>query len=182
VVATKTFASALLKEGRYTQAFPEFGVERRGAPVVAYARIGDPGQTVNLRCKIYEPDHVVVLDPTLLSAVDVTAGLREGGWVIINTTQKTEDLGLPDRFKVITIDARAVALKHKIGSRVAPIVNTAILGAVAGITGLVGIDALVESIKEEVPIHQDRNAAAAREMYEIAKKRREEYDKRTARS
>jgi 2-oxoacid:acceptor oxidoreductase gamma subunit (pyruvate/2-ketoisovalerate family) len=184
VVATKILASSLLKEGRYTQAFPEFGVERRGAPVVAFARIGDPGQIVNLRCKIYEPDHVVVLDPTLLTAVDVTAGLREGGWVIINTVQEPEELDLAskEKYRIVTLDARAVAVKHRIGSRVAPIVNTAILGAIAAVTELVGIDSVVESIMEEAPIHPERNAGAAKEMFEIAKERLQANEKTTARS
>ncbi|MCK4231645.1 2-oxoacid:acceptor oxidoreductase family protein, partial [candidate division WOR-3 bacterium] len=77
VVASKVLAFAVAREGRFVQTFPEYGVERRGAPVVAFTRIDD--QKIYIRSKIYEPDHLLVLDPTLIGAIDVTEGLKPGG-------------------------------------------------------------------------------------------------------
>jgi pyruvate ferredoxin oxidoreductase gamma subunit/2-oxoisovalerate ferredoxin oxidoreductase gamma subunit len=86
VIAGKILASAVHKDGKYCQSFPAFGVERRGAPVTAFTRIDD--HYVNLRCEIYEPDHLVVLDPTLMEAVDITAGLKEGGIIVVNSERR----------------------------------------------------------------------------------------------
>jgi len=169
VVASKALANAVFKEGKYVQSFPEFGVERRGAPVTAFARIADKGEKrIDLRCKIYEPDHVVILDPTLISAVDITQGLKDNGWIIINTDRAPSDFKFPAKFKVSTIDANTIANKYRLGSKMAPIVNTVILGAFSKITGIVGIDAILEAIKEEVPIKADENVQAAKEAYETA--------------
>jgi 2-oxoacid:acceptor oxidoreductase gamma subunit (pyruvate/2-ketoisovalerate family) len=167
VVASEALAKALAREEKWVQTFPEYGVERRGAPVTAFTRISKG--RIYLRCKIYEPDHVVILDPTLIDAVDVTAGLKDGGYIIVNTTKKPSELKFPAKYKVRTIDATGIALKHGLGSQAAPIVNTAILGAFSKITGLVGIEALVEAIKEKAPIKKEENMQAAREAYEEAK-------------
>lgn len=170
VVASKALANAVFKEGKYVQSFPEFGVERRGAPVTAFTRIADKAEKIYLRCKIYEPDHVVILDPTLISAVDITQGLKNKGWIIINTDKKPEDFKFPDKFKVATIDANSIALKYRLGNKMAPIVNTVILGAFSKITGIVGIDAILDAIKEEIPVKQEANVQAAREAYDVASK------------
>ena len=83
VVASEILATALFHEDKAVQAFPAFGVERRGAPVAAFLRCDDT--PIRLRCQIYQPDQVIVLDPTLLSAVDVTAGLKNDGSILINS-------------------------------------------------------------------------------------------------
>ncbi len=85
VVACKLLASAIYKEGKFAQSFPAFGVERRGAPVMAYTRIDD--KPIHLRTEIYEPNHLIVLDENLLLTVDVTAGLKDGGTIVINSTK-----------------------------------------------------------------------------------------------
>lgn len=85
VIASKILASALFKEGKYAQSFPAFGAERRGAPVMAFTRFDK--KTITRRSMVYEPDHVVVLDEPILEVVDVTAGLKENGWILINTPQ-----------------------------------------------------------------------------------------------
>ncbi len=169
VVASKLLADAVFKEGKHVQVFPEFGVERRGAPVAAFARIDT--QPINLRCKVYEPDCVVVLDPTLLASIDVTAGLKEGGLVLINSDKLPQDFNIDKKFTVETVDATSIAVKHHLGSRATPIVNTAIVGAFAKISGLVKIESVLEAVKEEVPVKPDENAAAASEAYDIAKAR-----------
>ncbi len=165
VVACKILASAFFKEGKFAQSFPAFGVERRGAPVQAFIRVDD--KPIHLRTEIYEPDLLVVLDPTLLQTVDVTAGLKPGGKILINTALPVEQFNLPDKFEIKTIDASHIAVKHQLGSRSHPIVNTAILGAFAKFTNLIGIDAILETIRESVPVKPDENAAAAREAYEL---------------
>jgi 2-oxoacid:acceptor oxidoreductase gamma subunit (pyruvate/2-ketoisovalerate family) len=163
VIASKVLADAVFREGRYVQSFPSFGVERRGAPVAAFTRIDET--PVRLRCQIYNPDHVMVLDPSLMQVVDVTAGLKPGGWVLINSEQPPKAFKLPTEFRVATVDANAIAVKYRLGSRTAPIVNTAILGAFAHITGIVSLDAVSKAVREAVPSKKDDNVAATGEAY-----------------
>lgn len=164
VVASNVLAVACFLEGKHVQAFPSFGVERRGAPVEAYARIDD--RKILLRTNVYSPDHVVVLDPTLVEIAGVTRGLQPGGTLLINTEKSPSTLAAFASFRVFTVDAGRIALRHRLGSRTHPIVNTAILGAFARATGLVSADAVCEAIRSEVPAHPEENVAAAREAYE----------------
>ncbi len=164
VIASKVLAAAVFQEGKYVQSFPAFGVERRGAPVMAFTRLD--GHPIRIRCQIYEPDHIIVLDPTLLEAVDVTAGLKDGGWILINSDLDPSAFRLPDRYRVVTVDANSVAIKYHLGPKSAPIVNTAILGAFSRVTGLVGLEALCEAVRDAVPINPDGNVAATREAFE----------------
>jgi 2-oxoacid:acceptor oxidoreductase gamma subunit (pyruvate/2-ketoisovalerate family) len=164
VIASKVLADAVFREGRYVQSFPSFGVERRGAPVAAFTRIDEA--PVRLRCQIYAPDHVMVLDPSLMQVVDVTAGLKPGGWVLINSEQPASAFNLPAEFRVATVDANAIAIKYRLGPRTAPIVNTAILGAFSRITGIVSLEATCKAVHEAVPSKKDDNVAATREAYD----------------
>ena len=164
VVASKLLASAFFKEGKWVQSFPAFGVERRGAPVMAFLRINN--ERIKLRISIYQPDHIVVLDPTLIEVVDVTGGLKPEGWVLINSDRHPGEFKDFSSFRVATIDASRIAVKHRLGSRTQPIVNTAILGAFSRTTGLVSIEAVVESIKESAPVKKEANVQAALEAYE----------------
>jgi 2-oxoacid:acceptor oxidoreductase gamma subunit (pyruvate/2-ketoisovalerate family) len=166
VIASKVLAVALFREGRWVQSFPAFGVERRGAPVTAFLRLDD--EPVRLRCEIREPDDLIVLDPTLVDAIDVTAGLKEGGGILINTDRPPSAYPhLTDRFNVGTVDASRVATARGIGSKSQPIVNTSILGAFATWSGLVSLDSVCAAIDEEVPSRTEDNKAAAREAAEI---------------
>lgn len=165
VVASKLLAEALFKEGWHVQAFPWFAAERTGAPVAAFLRADE--RRITAHYQVYEPDHVVVLDPTLLRTVDVTAGLHRGGWILVNTASRPEDLRLPDDFGVGTCDATAIALEHGLGTRATPIVNTAIAGAFAALTRLVAIGSVVEAIPDFVPVKPDANQAAARAAYDM---------------
>ena len=164
VIASKVLATAVFLEGRFVQSFPSFGVERRGAPVTAYTRIDD--SPIRLRCQIYEPDHLIMLDPTLIQAIDVTVGLKPGGWIVVNTSRPAQTLALPQRFRVATVDAGAIAARHRLGPASAPIVNTAILGAFARVTGLVGIEALRGAVRDVVPVKKEANVAALEEAYD----------------
>lgn len=163
VIASKLLGSAFFKEGRFVQSFPTFGVERRGAPVAAYVRVDE--KQILVRSQIYEPDQVVVLDPTLIEAVDVTQGLKAGGWILINSTRDPGDFEKLNRFRVATVDASHIAVTHRLGSTSHPIVNTAILGAFARITGFVKLESVLLAIKEEVPISPDANTKAATEAF-----------------
>ena len=163
VVASNLLAMAAFREGKDVQAFPYFGVERRGAPVTAFTKIDD--KPVRIKSQIYEPDHVIVMDSSLLKAVDVTHGLKNGGVVLINTDKKPEAVN-GVKGKIATVDATTIAVKHGLGSKEAPIVNTAILGAFAKATGIVKIDSLVESILESAPAKKNENAEAAKEAFD----------------
>ena len=166
VVAGKLLAVAVFKEGRYVQSFPTFGVERRAAPVMAFVRIDD--RPIRIRTQIYNPDHIIILDQSLLQMLDVTQGLKPGATILINTEKKPTDFDFGPDFKVVTIDASSIAAKHGLGSVTQPIVNTSILGAIAKVLKVVKIESVVAAIEEDVPAKQEANAAAAKEAYEVA--------------
>lgn len=163
VVAAKILASALFKEGKYAQSFPSFGVERRGAPVLAFTRVDN--KPVRLRSAIYEPDHLIILDATLIKSTNVFSGLKKGGTILVNTSSPIGLFNFPEEYSATVVDAAGIAVKHNIGTKSMPIVNTSILGAFAKFTGIVGIEAIVEAIREGVPIMRDKNAEAAMEAY-----------------
>lgn len=165
VIASEILAAALFSEGKFVQAFPAFGIERRGAPVTAFLRMSST--PIRLRCQIETPDHVVILDPTLIPVVDVTSGLKKGGWIIVNTDHEPHEFSafLSEDWRVATVDASAIAVHHKLGAKTNPIVNTAILGAFAGVTGLVQLESVVTAIEEGVPVKPSQNREAAREAF-----------------
>jgi len=167
VVASKMLVTAAAKEGKKVQAFPVFGAERRGAPVAAFARLDD--RKIRIHCEVYEPDCVIVLDPVLYQTVNVTAGLKEDGLILLNSSAPPESYSFPGRYRVATVDAGGIAIKHRLGSRTEPIVNTAILGAFAKASGLIGMEALAETIREAISGKSGENEAAAREAYESVK-------------
>jgi 2-oxoacid:acceptor oxidoreductase gamma subunit (pyruvate/2-ketoisovalerate family) len=162
VIASKLLAVALFLEGREVQSFPMFGVERRGSPVTAFLRVDDV--PLRLRCEIQAPDELIVLDPSLIDATDITAGLKNGGRILINTDQAPEEFPqLLERAHVSTIDASGIAVRHGLGGKAQPIVNTAILGAYAADTGLITLDSMINAIREELPVKIEANIAAAKE-------------------
>ncbi|MBR2665576.1 MULTISPECIES: pyruvate synthase subunit PorC [Methanobrevibacter] len=158
VTAAEILAKAAFKDGKYVQAFPFFGVERRGAPVMAFTRIDD--KPIEMRYQIYNPDYVLVLDDGLLNVVDVFSGIKDNTEVIINTTE-FEGSG---EHKVHDIDATGIAL-DMLGRN---IVNTIILGYFAKKTQVVSIESLVEVIKETFPGKiGELNAEATQKAYEM---------------
>lgn len=162
VIASKLLATAFFLEGKSVQSFPAFGVERRGAPVAAFLRVSDG--PILLRCEVTEPDDLIVLDPTLIAAVDVTAGLKAGGGILINSERGPE--GYPElaaRFRVGTVSASVIAARYELGSKTQPIVNTAILGAFAVFSGLVSLESVCRAIVDEMSSRAEANVAAARE-------------------
>jgi len=165
VVASKILADAIAKEGNYVQAYPEFGVERRGAPVVAFLRVDD--KPIYDKSRIYTPDHIVVVEPTLVEAIDVTDGLKPGGTILVNTDKKPADFPQYKKFRVVTVDATAIAVKNKLGTLAAPIVNTAITGAVVKVFELAKLPSLQDSIREAIGIKTEDNVKAAGEAFEL---------------
>ena len=164
VTAAEILAIAAFYEGKYSQAFPSFGVERRGAPVTAFARISD--RFIRTRCQIYEPDYVIVQDSTLIGIVDVTKGLKDSGAIIVNTEKSPEELDLNTKAKVYTIDATKFALD--ILGR--PIVNTVMLGAFAGITKEFSLESLVKAVRKRLPAKiAEKNVKAVETAYELVK-------------
>ncbi len=164
VIASKILAVAMFAEKKWVQSFPKFGVERRGAPVEAFLRLDN--DKILIRSEVSHPDHVIILDQTLIEAVDVTSGLAEKGWIIINTPKKPEDFPAFKNFRVACVNASQIAAKHRLGARSAPIVNTAICGAFARSTGLVGLKSVCNAIKDEVPIKPEENAKAAQDAFD----------------
>ena len=146
--ASLLLADAAFNTGKYVQGFPEYGPERMGAPITAYNRISE--ERCPLHCNIYEPDYVVVVDATLLSAVDVTGGLKKDGGIVINSAKDPEELrayleGYEGR--VYTIDASKIAedeLKNRNLS------NTAMLGAVVKVSGVIPEDVFLKDMEESM--------------------------------
>ena len=166
VIGSEVLAHALFIEGKYVQAFPAFGVERRGAPVAAFCRVDD--KPIYLRNQIYQPDHVVVLDASLLQATGVTQGLKPNGTVLINGKLEPACYRniIGEDFQIFITDAGAIAVEHRLGSPANPIVNTAILGAFSRATGLVSIEAVEKAIDECVRLQKENNKKAARAAYQ----------------
>jgi pyruvate ferredoxin oxidoreductase gamma subunit len=161
VTAAQLIAISAFYNGKQCQAFPKFGVERRGAPVEAFCRIDDA--PINVRSQIYNPDIILVLDASLLEAVDVTAGLKKGGKIIINTNQPIKDKKYAD-FEIHCVDASKVALEiFK-----ANIVNTAIVGAFAKNTTLINMEGIKKAISErfegKAPVI-DQNMKAVEQVF-----------------
>jgi 2-oxoacid:acceptor oxidoreductase gamma subunit (pyruvate/2-ketoisovalerate family) len=165
VLASLVLARAAMLEGRSVQAFPEFGVERRGAPVTAFLRIAS--EPIHLRCRVERPDHVLVLDPALLERVDLAA--PTGGVLVANSALAPGTLGVPGGWRVATLDATRIARARRLGTGALPIVNAPMAGAFARATGLVGLPALLVAIREAVPSAPDENVAAATEAWELVR-------------
>jgi len=157
---------AALLDGKYVQAFPEFGPERRGAPVTGYTRISD--EPISIHSHIYNPNVVVIVDPTLLGAINVTAGLVEKGTIIANTEKSPKELKESlnaDKARVYTVNAMRIAL-DVLGR---PIYNTAMLGALVKAAPLVKLDSLNKVVLERFPgTVGEKNVAVIKRAYEEA--------------
>ncbi len=164
VVTTTLLAKAFFSAGFWVQSFPLFGIERRGAPVESYLRVDS--RQILVRTNVYRPNHVVVLDRTLLDAVDVSQGLRAGGWVLINAPAAPLGVERFSGFNLAFVDATRIALRHELGTRTYPIVNTAVIGAFANMLGMPPMEAIATAIEEEIPENSEKNILAARDAYE----------------
>jgi pyruvate ferredoxin oxidoreductase gamma subunit len=162
VTSAELLAKAAIDEGKYGQAFPAFGPERRGAPVVAFDRI-DPEKPIRVRAEIREPDVVIVLDPTLLTVVNVTSGLKSGGVLLINTSKDFAAIqkDFPGNWKLALVDASKIA-REVLG---VPIVNTTMLGAMLKVVDVVKMESLVEPVKERFDRLAEKNLNAMKRAF-----------------
>jgi len=167
VTAAEMLSIAAFREGRHAQAFPSFGSERMGAPVMAFCRIDD--KEIRVREPVLEPDALIVQDPTLLHQVEVFQGLQPEGYVLINSSRSIAALGLDDltrhcrRDHLLTVPASELAMKFV--GRAMP--NAALLGGLAAFCGLVTIDSIAAAVAEKFSgAVADANIAAARAAHE----------------
>jgi pyruvate ferredoxin oxidoreductase gamma subunit len=175
VTAAELLSIAAFLEGRHAQAFPSFGSERAGAPVVAFCRIDD--REIRTREPIVEPDALIVQDPTLLGQVPVFDGLRDDGFVVVNSGRQIENLDLP---RIVHKPGRWISvpgteLARKITGR--PVPNAALLGAFAAVTGVVSLDSVTTAILQRFrgPV-ATANATVARVAFDVARTEIEELE------
>jgi len=176
VTATEMLSVAAFEEGRHAQAFPSFGSERTGAPVVAFCRIDD--KEIRLREPIMEPDALIIQDPTLLHQIDVFAGLKPDGFVLLNTHHTFEAIGLGELVKsrradhLCTLPATEIALKH-IGR---PIPNVPLIAGFAALSGMFKLESVIQAINEKFSGKvAEGNIAAATDAYNLVKEQMKEH-------
>jgi pyruvate ferredoxin oxidoreductase gamma subunit len=165
VTSAELLAQAAISEGKYAQAFPSFGPERRGAPVLAFVRIS-ANKPIKVRAEITKPDVVVVLDPGLLKIVDFTSGLKKEGIVVINTIRSAEEIKkeLKIDSAIVTVNATKIA-RELLG---VPITNTTMVGAVLKATSAVKMESLFEPLKNRFGRLAEKNIAAMKRAYDEA--------------
>ena len=157
VTTAELIAIAAFKDGKFTQAVPNFGPERRGSPVEAYCRVAK--DFITLRTQVYDPDYVIVLDDSLPHVVDITRGLTKSGMILINSEERQKFGSFP----TYTLDASKIAMEV-LGR---PIVNTVMLGAFAKATKLISLKSLIEAIGERFEgAIRDKNIEAIKRAYE----------------
>ena len=168
VTAAEMLSLAAFDEGRHAQAFPSFGSERNGAPVVSFCRIDD--RPIRLREPVAAPDALIIQDPTLLHQVKVFDGFAKDGYLLINSKRSLTELGIAEYLAslppshVAVLPATELALKH-VGR---PVPNVPLLGAFAALGGLISLDAVQAAIREKFKgAVAQGNMDAAREAYEI---------------
>jgi pyruvate ferredoxin oxidoreductase gamma subunit len=168
VTGAEMLSIAAFQGGRHAQAFPSFGSERTGAPVVAFCRMDD--KEIRLREPIMEPDALIIQDPTLLHQVDVFSGLKKDGYILINTTKTFDQMGLGEFIKgfrsehLLTVPASELAMKHVRR----PVPNVPLLGAFAALCGLITLEAVHAAIQRKFSgTVAQGNMLAASEAYEV---------------
>jgi 2-oxoacid:acceptor oxidoreductase gamma subunit (pyruvate/2-ketoisovalerate family) len=165
VVASKILANAYFKEGLYVQAFPFFGMERKGAAVSAFVRL-DIVPIVE-RGEIKHPEAVIVLDSSLLPKVNVAEGAGPGALILLNCRDCENSIPAPVEgpFRVAGVDAIKIAVEYGLGSKTAPVINTVMVGAFARLAGNLALPNLLEAIEAGVPVDPKQNMAAAEAAY-----------------
>lgn len=170
VTAAEMLSIAAFESGKHAQAFPTFGSERTGAPVTSFCRID--GRPIRLREPVAEPDAVIIQDPTLLNQVKVFSGLRDDGYVLINTSRGLDELGLAEfaagfTGPLLAVPATEIAIQH-LGR---PLPNTALLGGFAALTGAVSLQSVARAVAQKFSGSvADRNLLAADVAYELVER------------
>jgi pyruvate ferredoxin oxidoreductase gamma subunit len=162
VTSAELLALAVINEGKYGQAFPSFGPERRGAPVIAFCRVDE--KQIKIRTYVDEPDLVLVLDPSILRIVNVTAGLKDDGILVANTKHKADEIReeLNLKCKLAVVDANRIA-REELGL---PITNTTMLGALLKAKAVVNPDSLIGPIKDRFGRIAEKNIKAFKRAFE----------------
>ena len=163
LVLAQFMAIAALEDGKYGQAFPFLGGggERRGKAIMAFCRLSD--KPIRIRCKVSSPDYVIVQDATILDEVDVFEGIKADGKVLINTEKSVSELGI-GKYTKQTFSSSAEELARKILGR--PIMNTALLGTFAGVTGELSLSAAVNAVMKKFPGNLgEKNVQLVEECY-----------------
>lgn len=180
VTAAEMLSVAAFAEGKFAQAFPSFGSERTGAPVVSFCRIDD--RPIRSREPVNKPDALIVQDVTLIHQVDVFAGLSSEGFVLFNTSKSLDELGLGEflgsfhRERLLTCPATELALEH-LGR---PLPNAVLLGGFAALTSRVTLEAIAVAINERFQgATAERNVAAATAAYQLVANEEEEFSRAT---
>jgi pyruvate ferredoxin oxidoreductase gamma subunit len=151
----------------YAQAFPSFGPERRGAPVLGFTRVDD--RPITDHSQVYACDYVVVLDETLMETVDVTKGLKDGGIILINTKSSPDRFPFKGNPRVVTVDASSIAMEEM----ATPIANTAMLGAFGAVNDLIGLDSILKAVDKGMPENlREKNKKAIERTYQLVRGRK----------
>ena len=163
VTSAELLAQAAISEGKYAQAFPSFGPERRGAPVQAFVRISE--QQIRIRAEVTEPGIVMVLDPGLLTIVKITGGMPRNGLLVVNTkAPEAVPAEFKQNYRVVTVDANRIA-REVLG---VPIVNTTMLGALLKAAQVIRLESLGEPLKKRFGKLAEKNLAALKRAYDEA--------------
>jgi len=160
VVGSEIMAEAYFREGRQVQSFPSFGVERRGAPVMAFLRVDN--EFIYLRSQIYKAQLGLVFSADIMQGPNFKPMLADNAQLIVNAS---DDIKPIDGIRIARIDATAIAREHKLGSTAQPLVNSAMLGAFAKVAGDITLDNLLGAVEVLVPQHPERNLAAVEQAY-----------------
>lgn len=177
VTAAEMLSVAAFDEGRHAQAFPSFGSERTGAPVVAFCRIDD--KEIRLREPVMQPDALIIQDPTLLHQVDVFAGLKPGGYILINTYKSFEELGLGDFLRNWPLDRLCTVAATQLGQKHVgrPMPNVPLLGGFAAVSGVIQLASVIMAINDKFSGKlAEGNIAAATEAFNAVQAARQGID------
>jgi len=161
VLAAEVLAEAYFHEGYYTQSFPSFGVERRGAPVTAFLRVDK--EFIFLRSMIYNADAGLVLSPDVVKSLTFKPSLADNAMLVINSADQLPEVS---EYQCHYVDATAIALEFGLGSTAQPLVNTAMLGAFARASGDLKLDNLIKAVQNKIPYELEKNISAVKKAYE----------------
>ncbi|UCE68128.1 MAG: 2-oxoacid:acceptor oxidoreductase family protein [Candidatus Zixiibacteriota bacterium] len=160
VVAAEILAEAYFHEGFYTQSFPSFGVERRGAPVTAFLRVDK--EFIYLRSMIYKAHTGLILSPDVVNSPTFKPSLVGNATLVINSGRRLPEI---PEYKCHYVDATGIALELGLGSKAQPLVNTAMLGAFARVCGDLSLENVLKAVENKVPLNVEKNVSAVKKAY-----------------
>lgn len=162
VLASRILSYAYFLEGKFSQSFPTYGAERRGAPVAAFVKVND--KFIQERCPIRKADIAIILSDTILQFIDIEDSMNDGSIILLNSKKNAVDLNIKTNAKVVIADLAKIAVSNKLGSSSSPIVNIPAVGMIGKIDHI-SFDNLKKATEKFVPSHKERNLAALEEAY-----------------